>query len=98
MTEIDTDADRLQLLDRIAERAPQPDLETESVEWTKLDDGREALLVNGGGIDRGDGAFFANYREDVHAVGSLRAHVGCVVIRPDGSRCLARVMPDPLAQ
>ena len=24
-------------------------------------------------------------------------HIGCVVIRPDGSRYLARVMPDPLA-
>ena len=40
----------------------------------------------------------ANYREDVHAVGSLGRHVGCAVIRPDGSRYLARVMPDPLAQ
>ena len=66
-----------------------------------LDDG-QALLVNGGGFDGGDGAYFANAGEDVHAVGSLDpmipGHVGCVVIRPDGSRELARAVPDPLAQ
>ena len=28
----------------------------------------------------------------------IEGHIGCVVIRPDGSRYLARVMPDPLAQ
>jgi hypothetical protein len=25
-------------------------------------------------------------------------YVGCIVIRPDGSRYLARVVPDPLAE
>jgi hypothetical protein len=39
--------------------------------------------------------------KDVHAVGSLapivEGHVGCIVIRPDGSRHLAHVMADPLA-
>jgi hypothetical protein len=25
-------------------------------------------------------------------------HVGCIVIQPDGSRYLARAVPDPLAQ
>jgi hypothetical protein len=37
----------------------------------------------------------------VHAVGSfaplIPGSVGCVVIRPDGSRYLARVEADPLA-
>jgi hypothetical protein len=35
-----------------------------SVEWHTLDDGHEALLVNSGGFDGGDGSYFANYRED----------------------------------
>ena len=64
-----------------------------------LDDGHEALLVNGGGVDGGNGAFFANAGEDVHMVGSFEpvaSLVGCVVIRPDGSRYVARVQPDPL--
>jgi hypothetical protein len=38
----------------------------------------------------------------LHAVGLLapliEGHIGCLVIRPDGSRYLARVMPDPLAE
>jgi hypothetical protein len=79
------DADRLELLDRIKERVPELDLDRESVEWTTLDDGHEALLVNGGGIDGGSGTFFANHGEDVHAVGSLDplvpGHVGCIVIK-----------------
>jgi hypothetical protein len=66
------------------------------------DDGHEALLVDGAGFDGGGGAFFANHGEDVHAVGSMaplvEGHVGCIVIRPDGTRYLARVEPDPLAQ
>jgi hypothetical protein len=65
------DADRLELLDRIADRVPKLDLDQHSVEWITLDDGHEALLVNGGGIDGGSGTFFANYREDVHAVRAL---------------------------
>ena len=27
----------------------------------------------------------------------IEGHIGCVVIKPDGSRYLARAMPDPLA-
>ncbi|HEY6637077.1 MAG TPA: hypothetical protein VIZ61_05265 [Solirubrobacterales bacterium] len=96
------DADRLEVLDRIAEHVPELDLDRESVEWITLDDGHEALLVNGGGIDGGSGAYFANAGEDVHAVGSLDpivpGHVGCIVIRPDGSRVLARAVRDPLAE
>jgi hypothetical protein len=96
-----SDADRLELLDRIAERIPELDLERQSIEWTTLDDGAEALIVNGGGFDGGDGAFLTNHGDDVHAVGTLDplvpGHVGCIVIRPDGSRYLARAVPDPLA-
>jgi hypothetical protein len=59
------------------------------------------LIVNGGGFDGGSGTFFANAGDDVHAVGKLDplvpGHVGCIVIRPDGSRYLARAVPDPLA-
>ena len=92
---------RLELLDRIAQRLPELDLAQQSVEWTTLDDGHEALLVNGGGIDGGDGAYFANAGEDVHAVGSLApimdGYIGCIVIKPDGNRYVARAVPDPLA-
>ncbi len=98
----DRDADRLELLDRIGDRVPELDLDQNEIEWTTLDDGHEALLVNGGGIDGGNGAFFANAGEDLHAVGSLAplipGHIGCIVIRPDGSRTLARAVPDPAAQ
>jgi hypothetical protein len=97
-----SDADRLELLDRIKARLPELELDQQSIEWTTLDDGHEALLVNGGGIDGGDGAYFANAGDDVHAVGKLDPLVprciGCIVIRPDGSRYLARAVPDPLAE
>jgi hypothetical protein len=33
-----------------------------------LRDGHQALLINGGGFDGGDGAYFANAGQDVHAV------------------------------
>jgi hypothetical protein len=58
-----------------------------------------ALLVNGGGIDGGNGAYLANCGDDVHAVGSLApiiaGYIGCIVIKPDGSRYVARAVPDP---
>ena len=96
-----SDADRLELLDRIAERVPELDLDQNEVEWTTMEDGAEALVVNGGGFDGGDGAYFTNYREDVHVVGMMAplipGAIGCVVIKPDGSRSLARVERDPLA-
>jgi hypothetical protein len=54
--------------------------------------------VDGGGIDGGDGTHFVNYGDDVHAYGSLDplvpGHIGCIVIRPDGSRYLARAVLD----
>jgi hypothetical protein len=96
------EADRLQLLDRIADRIPWLDLDQESIEWTTLDDGHEALVVNGGGFDGGDGSFLVNAGNDVHAVGSLApiidGYIGCMVIRPDGSRQLVHAVLDPLAQ
>ena len=98
----DRDADRLALLDRLADRIPELDLEQHEVEWLTLPDGAEALIVDGGGLDGGSGIYFANAGEDVHAVGSLApliaGHVGCIVIKPDGSRVLARAVPDPLAE
>jgi hypothetical protein len=97
----ETDAERLELLDRVAARIPDLDLDQQEVEWTTLDDGHEAQLVNGGGIDGGNGACFASAGEDVHAVGTLTpiidGYIGCIVIRPDGSRYVARVVTDPLA-
>jgi hypothetical protein len=96
-----SDNDRLKLLDRIADRVPELDLDQHEVEWTTLDDGHEALLVDGAGFDGGAGAVFANPGPDVHAVGTLAplidGYVGCIVIGPEGRR-LARVVPDPLAQ
>ena len=57
--------------------------------------------MNGGGIDGGNGTFFANHGDDLQVYVSLDplvpGCVGCIVIRPDGSRVLARAMPDPLA-
>jgi hypothetical protein len=99
----DRDADRLELLDRLEHRVPELDLEQHLIEWTTLPDGdgHEALLVDGGGVDGGNGTYFANAGDDVHAVGSLSpigpGAIGCIVISPDGSRVLARVEPDPLA-
>jgi len=53
-----------------------------------------ALLVDGG-------EYFANAGDDLYAVGSLdpivRGYVGCIVIRPDKTRVLARAVRDPLA-
>src|SRR4051794_38183929 len=98
----ETDADRLELLDRIAARIPELDLEQHEVGWITLDDGHEALLLDGGGLDGGSGAYFANAGDDLHAVGSLDpimpGHIGCIVIKPDGSRRVARAVPDPLAE
>lgn len=97
-----SDLDRLELLDRIERRLPELKLAEHEIAWTTFPDGAQALLVNGGGIDGGAGAFFANCGDDLHAVGTLApivpGHVGCIVIRPDGSRRLARAVRDPLAK
>lgn len=93
------DADRL---DRIADRLPDLDLDRHSIEWTEMpDDGSEALVVDGGGIDGGNGFTIASHGEDLHVVGPtaplIPGYVGCVVVRPHGSCQLARMVPDPLA-
>lgn len=99
MTMTERDREQLKLLDRIAERVPELDLDQQAIEWTTLDDGHEALLVNGGGMDGGNGAFFANAGEDLHAYGPMFAgSIGCVVIKPDRTRILTGVQPDPSAQ
>jgi hypothetical protein len=67
----DLDHELLELPGRIAERLPELDLDQRSVDWMKLDDGHEALLVDGGGIDGGKAAYFANHGDDLHAYGSL---------------------------
>jgi hypothetical protein len=91
-----SDADRLKLLDRIAERVPDLDLAGHEVEWHELPDGSEVLLVDGG-IDGGEGYYFENYGDDLLAFGSLApiiaGYIGCVVIRPDGLR-VALVTPE----
>jgi hypothetical protein len=44
----------------------------------------------------------ASHGDDLHAIGSTAplfpGYVGCVVTGPDGTRRMARVMPDPVAQ
>jgi hypothetical protein len=55
----------------MVERIPELDLDKQQGEWMTLDDGHEALLVNGGGLDGGDGAYLANAGDDLHAVGRL---------------------------
>jgi hypothetical protein len=91
----DADADRLELLDRIAERVPELDLNRHEIEWSTLPDGAEALHIGRGGD-------FANCGEDLHAYGSLNpivpGYIGCIVIYPDGSRQLVHAQPDPLAR
>ncbi len=66
-----SDADRLELLNRLADRVPELDLDEHEIDWTTHDDGAEALLVDGAGFDGGDGAFLVNYGDDVHVIGSL---------------------------
>jgi hypothetical protein len=85
-------------------RSQFPSLTSNKTALGRVDDaGRrtQAPLVDGGGIDGGNGAFFANAGEDLHAIGSLAlivaGHLGVIVIRPDGSRYVARAVPDPLA-
>jgi hypothetical protein len=93
----DRDDDRLELLDGIADRVPEIDLDQHETEWTTLPDGHEVLLVDGW-----SGGYFANYGDDLHAYGSLApildGFIGCIVIRPDDSRYIARAVPDPLAE
>lgn len=65
------DNDRLELLDRIADRVPELDLDQNEVEWMTLDDGHEALLVNGARLRWWPRWVFASAGDDLHVVGSL---------------------------
>ena len=70
MTEMNVrDTDRLELVLSIGSPSASPAsyLDQHEVRWQALDDGHEALLVDGGGIDGGDGVYFANAGDDVHA-------------------------------
>jgi hypothetical protein len=101
MTMNETDADRLDLLDRIEKRLPEVDLDQHSIEWTVMpDDGSQALMIDGGGIDGYAGFTVASHDDDLHLVGPtaplIPGYIGCVVVGPDGSRRLARAIPDPL--
>jgi hypothetical protein len=103
MTNLDqTDGERLELLDRVEKRLPEIDLGQRTVEWVSMPDGAPGLAVDGGGFDGGSVVVFANAGDDLHAIGSVAPIVpnaiGCVVIREDRSRYLAKVMPDPLAE
>lgn len=96
------DRERLELLDRIAERLPDLDLDLHPLEWTTMpDDGSQGLLVDGGGFDGRNGFTIASRGQNLHVVGPtapmIPGCVGCVVIAPDGSRRLAHIQPDPLA-
>jgi len=99
----ETDDDRLLLLDRIAERLPEMNLDDYSIEWVTLPDGGEALVIDGGGFDGGTGYFIANspVGDDLHVVGPTAplapGAIGCVVIDADGGRRLARLIRNPLA-
>ena len=92
--------DRLKLLDRIADRVPELDPISTRSSGPRC---RTApgLLLDGGGMDGGNGYVYVNYGEDLHAYGPtaplLPGGYGCVSIDPDGNRRLLRLVPDPLA-
>ena len=52
------------------------------------------------GVDRGESsASLGPPDRDPRFLGDeIAGHVGCIVIQPDGSRILARAVPDPLAE
>lgn len=100
----ETDTDRLLILDRIAEQMPDLDLRLHEAEWRRFDDGIETLLVDGGGIDGGTGYMVSNgpIDEDLHVIGPtdplFPGKIVAVSIHPDGSRKLAKLIPDPLVE
>ena len=97
MEDADRDADRLELLDRIAARIPDLDLDRQQIEWMTLDDGHEALLVNGGGIDGGGAPVrfrmlhVFDIRDDLISRRPDKSRAG--LVRHRGSHSPARVSP-----
>lgn len=94
------DAERLKLLDRLAERVPGFDLGEHDIEWMTASNGTEVLCVDGGGADGGLGYQLSNAGQVVVFVGPLSPLIndfGSVVISPDGSWRIHRAVPDPLA-
>ena len=82
------------LLARIAEYLPELDLGQHRTEWrVHPDDGSPVLWVDGGEM------MFSAHGEDLHVAGPLEGFelVGCVVVKPDGSRYLAATERDPFA-
>jgi hypothetical protein len=65
------DAERLDLLDRIANRVPGLDLNQHAIEWQVMPDGAEVLPVDGGSLDGGEGYYFESKGDDLLAFGSL---------------------------
>lgn len=94
------DNDRLILLDRLTARAPELDLDDHEVDWTTLPDGAEALVVDGGGFDGGNGYYIASAGDDVHVIGKMAplipGRIGLVAIHANGTRELLRVIDDPI--
>ena len=55
-----------------------------------------------GGFGGESGFTIASYGDDLHVVGPtapvIDGFYGCVVVKPDGFRYLAHLVPDPLAE
>jgi hypothetical protein len=98
----ETDGDRRELLDRIAKRMPELNLDQYEVGWHKLPDGHEALVLDGGGMDGGNGMYLANAGDDVTVIGPTAplaaGGLACVVVDAKGGRRLGGLVRDPLLQ
>ena len=80
----ETDAEQLELLDRIDKRLGI-DLDQHAIEWTEMpDDGSQGLVVDGGGFDGDNGFVVATHGEDLHLVGPTKPRLprvgGCGVV------------------
>jgi hypothetical protein len=68
---------------------PEIDLDRQTVEWTTLDDGSEALLVNGGGIDGGNARAIQEEHRTHHGCGRLlpRERTNTDAVEPSSGWC-----------
>jgi hypothetical protein len=78
---------RLILLDRLTQRCPElGNIGDHEVEWRRLPQGDEALVLDRSGLIVGRGGYFM-LDGDVLAVGPIGPdHYGVIAIHPDGSR------------